>query len=85
VEDREGGHRGEGVTAIAPFCGRVPAHVLTGRALDRQGQFSCGNKRCGSTEGLASYEVNFSYIEDGAKKNELVKVRVHVTRGTEGG
>lgn len=40
-----------------------------------QGQFTCGNKRCDSREGLCSYELNFKYAEHGQVYNELVKVR----------
>lgn len=38
------------------------------------GQFICGNKKCSECEGLRSWEVNFAYLEDGQKKNALVKL-----------
>ena len=40
-----------------------------------KGQFICGNKLCGEYEGLHSYELPFTYREDGEMKSELVKVR----------
>ncbi|KAE9617317.1 putative folate-sensitive fragile site protein Fra10Ac1 [Lupinus albus] len=39
-----------------------------------KGQFICGNKHCDEKTGLASYEVNFSYIEAGQNKQALVKL-----------
>lgn len=39
------------------------------------GQFLCGNKRCEKNEGLKSWEVNFAYVEQGEKRNALVKLR----------
>ena len=39
------------------------------------GQFVCGSKKCAEKEGLRSWEVNFAYIEQGEKKNALVKLR----------
>lgn len=50
---------------------RVEKEVVSGK-----GQFTCGSTRCESTDGLKSWEVNFGYMEDGEKKNELVKVRL---------
>ncbi len=44
--------------------------VLSGRP----GQFQCGNKRCEKEEGLKSWEVNFAYVEQGEKRNALVKL-----------
>lgn len=41
-----------------------------------QGQFICGNLACDCRERLASYELNFRYVEGGEAKHELVKVRV---------
>lgn len=38
------------------------------------GQFQCGNKRCEKQEGLKSWEVNFAYVEQGEKRNALVKL-----------
>ncbi len=43
--------------------------------LNYTGQFLCGNKRCESKEGLKSWEVNFAYVEQGEKRNALVKLR----------
>lgn len=40
------------------------------------GQFMCGNKKCDETDGLRSWEVNFGYVEQGEKKNALVKLRL---------
>lgn len=40
------------------------------------GQFECGAKGCGERRGLASFEVPFSYVEAGERKQALVKVRV---------
>lgn len=39
------------------------------------GQFMCGNKRCEIKDGLKSWEVNFAYVEQGEKRNALVKLR----------
>ncbi|GFR99091.1 protein FRA10AC1 homolog [Elysia marginata] len=44
--------------------------------VDGKGQFTCGNKRCPESEGLRSWEVNFGYMEEGVKKNALVKLRL---------
>ncbi|KAG9345975.1 hypothetical protein JZ751_007790 [Albula glossodonta] len=46
----------------------IPVHPLC--------QFSCGNKRCEKQEGLKSWEVNFAYVEQGEKRNALVKLRL---------
>lgn len=43
--------------------------------LDGKGQFTCGEKRCEARDDLKSWEVNFAYIEEGQKKNALVKLR----------
>jgi hypothetical protein len=43
--------------------------------LEGKGQFICAALDCQATE-LCSYEVNFHYIEQGVKKNALVKVRL---------
>ena len=43
---------------------------------DGKGQFMCGNKHCSRNEDLTSWEVNFSYMEQGEKKNALVKLRL---------
>eukprot|EP00252_Welwitschia_mirabilis_P025923 TRINITY_DN8279_c0_g1_i2.p1 TRINITY_DN8279_c0_g1~~TRINITY_DN8279_c0_g1_i2.p1 ORF type:complete len:289 (-),score=55.86 TRINITY_DN8279_c0_g1_i2:271-1014(-) len=53
------------------FRWRVEKEVVQGK-----GQFICGNKKCEEREGLCSYEVNFSYMEAGACKQALVKLRV---------
>jgi len=50
---------------------RTQAEVMNGK-----GQFICGNKRCNSEENLKSFEVNFAYVENGEKRNILVKLRV---------
>ncbi|KAM9323794.1 protein FRA10AC1 [Gastrophryne carolinensis] len=53
------------------FRWRVEKEVVSGK-----GQFSCGNKRCDEKEGLKSWEVNFAYMEQGEKRNALVKLRL---------
>ncbi|KAF7730166.1 hypothetical protein EC973_002774 [Apophysomyces ossiformis] len=50
---------------------RTENEVISGK-----GQFVCASTRCDSTESLNSWEVNFGYVEEGIKKNELVKVRL---------
>lgn len=50
---------------------RVEKEVISGK-----GQFTCGEKRCSEQEGLRTWEMNFSYQEQGAKKNALVKLRL---------
>lgn len=49
---------------------RCEEEVLSGK-----GQFTCGSKGC-SEEDLRSWEVNFTYAEDGTKKSALVKLRL---------
>ncbi|KAG0261799.1 hypothetical protein BGZ95_004154 [Linnemannia exigua] len=41
-----------------------------------KGQFTCGSLRCDGAKGLESWEINFGYLEQGEKKNALVKVRL---------
>lgn len=53
------------------FRWRIENEVISGK-----GQFLCGNKRCESKEGLKSWEVNFAYVEQGEKRNALVKLRL---------
>ncbi|XP_043109582.1 protein FRA10AC1 [Puntigrus tetrazona] len=53
------------------FRWRIENEVISGK-----GQFVCGNKRCESKEGLKSWEVNFAYVEQGEKRNALVKLRL---------
>ncbi|KAM2815433.1 hypothetical protein COP1_039798 [Malus domestica] len=48
---------------------RTEKEVVSGK-----GQFICGNKHCDVKDGLASYEVNFSYFEAGENKQALVKL-----------
>lgn len=50
---------------------RIEREVQNGK-----GQFVCGSKKCNEAEGLRSWEVNFGYVEDGEKKNALVKLRL---------
>lgn len=45
-------------------------------AVEGKGQFSCGNKSCVKRDELESWEVNFSYLEQGEKRNALVKLRL---------
>ncbi|OQV24450.1 Protein FRA10AC1-like protein [Hypsibius exemplaris] len=45
--------------------------------VDGKGQFVCGSKHClNHGTNLKSWEVNFAYTEEGAKKNALVKLRL---------
>ncbi|XP_010893929.1 protein FRA10AC1 isoform X2 [Esox lucius] len=53
------------------FRWRIEKEVVSGK-----GQFVCGNKRCEVEEGLKSWEVNFAYVEQGEKRNALVKLRL---------
>ncbi|XP_053367971.1 protein FRA10AC1 [Clarias gariepinus] len=53
------------------FRWRVENEVISGK-----GQFLCGNKRCEKKDGLKSWEVNFAYVEQGEKRNALVKLRL---------
>ena len=41
-----------------------------------KGQFVCGSRKCQESEMLRTWEVNFAYVEDGQKKNALVKVKI---------
>ncbi|KAI8098290.1 folate-sensitive fragile site protein Fra10Ac1-domain-containing protein [Gilbertella persicaria] len=50
---------------------RTEKEVVVGK-----GQFICASTRCDCTTSLTSWEVNFGYVENGEKKNELVKVRL---------
>ncbi|KAK8404231.1 hypothetical protein O3P69_000354 [Scylla paramamosain] len=50
---------------------RIEKEVISGK-----GQFTCGEKRCSEQEGLRTWEMNFSYMEQGVKKNALVKLRL---------
>ncbi|XP_061562068.1 protein FRA10AC1 isoform X1 [Phycodurus eques] len=53
------------------FRWRTDSEVVSGK-----GQFQCGNRRCEKQEGLKSWEVNFAYVEQGEKRNALVKLRL---------
>ena len=44
--------------------------------FEGKGQFTCGNKACAAEEGLASFEVNFGYVEHGEQRQALVKLRL---------
>lgn len=48
---------------------RTEKEVTSGK-----GHFVCGNKHCNEKDGLASYEVNFSYVEAEENKQALVKL-----------
>lgn len=48
---------------------RIDREVITSK-----GQFICGNKKCDIRTELKSWEVNFAYMENGEKKNALVKL-----------
>ena len=41
----------------------------------QKGSKICSNVKCGKSKELCTFEINFGYIERGAKKNALVKVR----------
>lgn len=41
-----------------------------------KGQFVCGAKKCEETQKMRTWEVNFAYVEEGEKKNALVKLRL---------
>ncbi|CAD7940641.1 unnamed protein product [Amoebophrya sp. A120] len=43
-----------------------------------KGQFVCGSKHCEKCNHLKSYEVNFVYMEQGAQKQALVKIKLCV-------
>lgn len=49
---------------------RTEAEVISGK-----GQFVCGCKTCSNREPLRSWEVNFGYVEQGERKNALIKLR----------
>lgn len=53
------------------FRWRTENEVVSGK-----GQFQCGHKRCDKQDGLKSWEVNFAYVEQGEKRNALVKLRL---------
>jgi len=50
---------------------RTEPEVVKGK-----GQFMCGAKKCEETNNLRTWEVNFGYLEQGEKKNVLIKVRM---------
>jgi protein FRA10AC1 len=50
---------------------RLPEEVISGK-----GHFICGNVSCDCVEALSSYEVPFSYVEDGVRKHTNVKARL---------
>jgi protein FRA10AC1 len=50
---------------------RIQTEVFEGK-----GHFSCGNLRCTARTDLASWEVPFSYAEQGLSKTTLVKLRL---------
>ncbi|KAG0316353.1 hypothetical protein BG000_004883, partial [Podila horticola] len=57
--------------------GKIAMRWRTENEVTRgKGQFTCGSLRCDETKGLQSWEVNFAYVEQGEKKNALVKVRL---------
>ncbi len=41
-----------------------------------KGQFACGSRKCAEAIKLKTWEVNFAYVEEGERKNALVKVRL---------
>ncbi|RXN12082.1 FRA10AC1 [Labeo rohita] len=72
----------ENKTLLVSFAGfnsfsGAHASLIGGMYVIREtGQFLCGNKRCENKEGLKSWEVNFAYVEQGEKRNALVKLRL---------
>ncbi|KAF9359287.1 hypothetical protein BGX26_012667 [Mortierella sp. AD094] len=57
--------------------GRIAMRWRTEKELFRgKGQFTCGSLGCDDPDGLKSWEVNFGYMEQGEKKNALVKIRL---------
>uniref|UniRef100_A0A182WFT5 Peptidase S1 domain-containing protein n=1 Tax=Anopheles minimus TaxID=112268 RepID=A0A182WFT5_9DIPT len=50
---------------------RIEKEVIVGK-----GQFVCGDRQCEDRSELRSWEVNFGYLEQGQKKNALVKLRL---------
>lgn len=50
---------------------RTEQEVVKGK-----GQFMCGAKKCEESNNLRTWEVNFGYLEQGEKKNVLIKVRM---------
>ncbi|KAJ3050278.1 hypothetical protein HK097_008766 [Rhizophlyctis rosea] len=50
---------------------RTQKEVVEGR-----GQFTCGSIHCTSSQTLRSWEVKFAYLENGERKNALVKLRL---------
>uniref|UniRef100_A0A182MB51 Protein FRA10AC1 homolog n=1 Tax=Anopheles culicifacies TaxID=139723 RepID=A0A182MB51_9DIPT len=50
---------------------RIEKEVIVGK-----GQFVCGDRHCDERSELRSWEVNFGYLEQGQKKNALVKLRL---------
>ncbi|RHZ90297.1 hypothetical protein Glove_1g28 [Diversispora epigaea] len=50
---------------------RIEKEVISGK-----GQLICASTKCYEKDELKSWEVNFGYIEDGQKKNALVKIRL---------
>ncbi|KAI9361669.1 folate-sensitive fragile site protein Fra10Ac1-domain-containing protein [Zopfochytrium polystomum] len=76
-------------TKRAPPPGAIALRWRTQReVVSGFGQFVCGNLSCATKKGgggtssssssqaLKSWEVNFAYVEDGVKKNALVKLRL---------
>jgi protein FRA10AC1 len=60
-------------------AGKVALRFRTEEEVFRgKGQFICGSLKCDSTSDLSSWEVHFAYVEDGVKKDALVKVRLCV-------
>uniref|UniRef100_A0A3B4AU39 Uncharacterized protein n=1 Tax=Periophthalmus magnuspinnatus TaxID=409849 RepID=A0A3B4AU39_9GOBI len=49
--------------------------MLSLNLIEVVSQFQCGHKRCDNNDGLKSWEVNFAYVEQGEKRNALVKLR----------
>uniref|UniRef100_A0A3B4AVU9 Uncharacterized protein n=1 Tax=Periophthalmus magnuspinnatus TaxID=409849 RepID=A0A3B4AVU9_9GOBI len=50
--------------------------MLSLNLIEVVSQFQCGHKRCDNNDGLKSWEVNFAYVEQGEKRNALVKLRL---------
>eukprot|EP01083_Nonionella_stella_P085383 236775_1 len=49
---------------------------MESEVMDGKGQFSCGHKKCSSRKHLRSFEMPFSYMEQGDQKHALIKLRL---------
>ncbi|KAI1315235.1 hypothetical protein EDD11_001067 [Mortierella claussenii] len=57
--------------------GRIAMRWRNEKELFRgKGRYTCGSLACDNPDRLQSWEVNFGYVEQGEKKNALVKIRL---------